>query len=185
MNQGIRTARQMAFASCALLLACRQAPDPAQLSAVDQLISATDAAVLTLNELDRRRYERSDSLYAGQRTAFSERFTDTLPRAAAGALGQQFITLRAAASMGAQHEHVLDQLIASSERLRNLRNDISGGALDAQQAALDIDGEQRHHASSIEAVHRVIDNYRTLQQAWDRRDSVMVLLANTQPPIAP
>ena len=180
MNPGIRTVRSMTFAACALFTACGQVPDPAQLTAVDQLITATDAAVLTLNELDRSRYARMDSLFAGERTRFDARFADTLGRDAAGMLGSQFILLRAAGTMGKDHERVLARLIEDSERLRWLRNDLANNALDAKEAAPLIAQEQRQHADVISGVHAVMDNYRLVQHAWDRADSVATLLADTE-----
>ncbi|HRH37290.1 MAG TPA: hypothetical protein PK760_03025, partial [Flavobacteriales bacterium] len=105
MIQRIRTGRFAAFASCAaLLMACAQAPDPAQLTAVDQLIEATDAALLTLNELDRSRYTHSDSLFHVQRDGFASIFKDTPQRDQAKVLADQFIALRASARMKSDHE---------------------------------------------------------------------------------
>lgn len=185
MIHGIRTVHLATFASCALWMACRQAPDPAQLTAVDQLISATDAAVLTLNELDRGRYRRSDSLFADQQAGFASRFEDTLDRSAAKALGDQYIALRASSTMGADHERVLAEIATSSERLRTLRADLAIGAIQKEKGALLITHEQERHTALIEEVHHVIDNYRTLQQAWDRRDTVAVLLSEVNPSITP
>ncbi len=185
MIHGIRTAPLFAFTSCALWAGCHQAPDPAQLTAVDQLITTTDAALLTLNELDRTRYHRSDSLYQDQRGSFAMRFRDTLDRSTAKALGDQFISLRASQEMGTAHERTSADIAASSERLRTLHTDIANGAIDKEQAASLVTGEQQRHTTLIEAVHRVIDNYRMLQLAWDRRDSVAALIADTKPPMVP
>ena len=185
MIHGIRTVHLAPFASCALLVACRQAPDPAQLTAVDQLISATDAAVLTLNELDRGRYRRSDSLFRDQQAGFASLFEDTLGRHAATVLADQYIALRASAAMGSDHERLLADITSSSERLRVLRSDLSNGSIQKEKGALLIGHEQQRHTAIIEEVHHVIDNYRTLQQAWDRRDTVAVLLSEANPSTAP
>ena len=182
MTQGIRTVHLATFACCALWVACRPAPDTTQLTAVDQMITATDAAMLTLNELDHARYRLGDSLYVAQGPAFAMRFRDTLDRSAAQALGDQFIALRAAASMGAEHERVSADIIDSGERLRTLRADIANGAVASERGASLIAQEQQRHASLVDAVHRVMDNYRTLQQAWARRDTVNLLLAETTAP---
>lgn len=185
MTHGIRTLPVPAFALCALVAACSQAPDPAQLTAVDQLISATDAALLTLNELDRERYLRTDSLLSEQQSGFAARFDDTLDRTAALALGSQYVVLRAAEQMGADHERVLAEIGSASERLRSLRNDLAAGAIEPKSAIALIATEQQQHAALIGAVHRVIDNYKLVQQAWDRRDSVAVLLAGMYAPGTP
>lgn len=182
MTHGIRTLPILAFAMYALVAACNQAPDPAQLNAVDQLISATDAALLTLNELDRERYLRTDSLLSAQRSGFAARFDDTLDRTAALALGSQYIVLRAAERMGADHERILADIGSASERLRDLRNDLASGAIEPKNAITLIATEQQQHSVLIGAVHRVIDNYKLVQQAWERRDSVAVLFAEMNAP---
>lgn len=179
------TTRFATFASCTLWMACHQAPDPGQLTAVDQAISATEAAMFTLHELDRGRYQRGDSLFAEQRAAFTGRFRDTLGRNTARILGGQFITLRASAAMSRDHEHVLADITSSGERLRALRADLASGALRKEEGASLIAAEQQRHTALIGAVHNVIDNYRALQQAWDRRDTVALLLSDAVLPVAP
>ena len=185
MTPGIRTTHFIAFASCALVVACAEAPDTAQITAVDQLISATDGAMLTLNELDRERYVRSDSLFTLQQAGFADRFNDTLDREAATALGNQFLALRTASVMGEDHVRVLDDLIASGERLRALRSQLAQGTMRRTEGANAIAAEQAHHTALIVGVHAVMDNYRVLQRAWDRRDSVANWLADAQAPETP
>lgn len=177
MTSGIRTILGPAFATSALLLSCDQPPDTAQLTAVDQLISATDGALLTLNELDQERYVRADSLFAGEEKDFAARFTDTLSPVEAKALGQQWIALSKAGGMGSDHMRTLTELAATTERLRTLRKDIADGAFNRDKAAPLIAEEQRRHIGLMGSVHAVMDNYRLLQQAWDRRDTVTALLA--------
>ncbi|MBK8499747.1 MAG: hypothetical protein IPL52_13260 [Flavobacteriales bacterium] len=101
------------------------------------------------------------------------------------ALGSQYIVLRAAGTMGTDHERVLADIGSASERLRLLRNDLTAGAIAPKSAAALIATEQQQHTGLIDAVHRVIDNYKLVQQAWDRRDSVAVLLADTNTPGIP
>lgn len=179
MIHGIRIGPLVTFASC-LLLACAEAPDPAQLTAVDQLISATDGAMLTLNELDRGRYIRSDSLFALQQAGFNARFADTLARDAANGLGAQYLALRAAATMGRDHNRLLNDLVTAGERLRDLRKRLADGTMERPDGANAIAAEQQLHTALIEGVHVVMDNYRILQHAWDRRDSVAHWLAGEQ-----
>lgn len=179
MTPGIRQSLQTASALSALLLACAKAPDQQQLTAVDQLITATDGAALTLNELDRSRYEEAASMLASDSAAYAWRFGNALRPDEARVLGSQWTTLRGAAAMARDHERVLAELIASAERLRALRNDILIGAMDARSAAGIIANEQERHTEVSAGVLAVIDNYRALQQAWDRRDSVRLLFADT------
>lgn len=182
MKRRMRCPPGMALLLAFLPLACTHAPDPAQLTAVDQLITANDGAALTLNELGRQRYLHADSLLTLDSARYAVRFADTLAPSSAQALGSQWLTLRHAAAMGRDHERVLGELILAGERLRLLRADIAAGALDAGAAASLIAAEQKHHSDVIGGVHAVIDNYRLLQQAWDRRDTVEQLLANTDRP---
>ncbi len=179
MTPGIRQTMHVASALSALLVACAKAPDQHQLSAVDQLITATDGAALTLNELDRSRYEEAVSMLTSDSAAYAWRFSDTLRPEEARVLGSQWTTLRGASTMARDHERVLAELIASAERLRALRNDLLSGAMDAARAASIIADEQKHHTEVSAGVLVVIDNYRALQQAWDRRDSVNLLFADT------
>lgn len=165
-----------------LLMACAAAPDPQQLTAVDQLIAATDAASLALRELDRGRYTRADSLFGDQDSALRARFAQPLRPEAAQPLASQWIALRHAAAMGADHERVLGELLASAERLRALRSDIAQGAVAPRAAAPLIAAEQQRHAAVMDAAHAVMDNYRILQRAWDRRDTVRTLLATQHLP---
>jgi hypothetical protein len=110
------------------------------------------------------------------------RFTDTLGRREAQALGNQFIALRAARAMGADHLRLQAALGTSRERLRTLRNDLASGAISTGHGAGLIAHEQRLHAVHIAATHAVMDNYRLLQKAWDRRDTVQVMLAQAPRP---
>lgn len=174
----MRRAPVAAFITGALLMSCTHAPDAAQLTAIDRLIAATDGAALTLNELDRGRYALADSLFAQQADRYAVRFADTLSRAEAQALGSQWTALSRAADLGRDHERALAEAIAAGERLRRLRNDVAAGALQREQAEPLIAREQRLHAEVMAGVHAVMDNYRLLQQAWDRRDTVETMLAN-------
>ncbi|MBL0127165.1 MAG: hypothetical protein IPP83_06825 [Flavobacteriales bacterium] len=185
MTHGIRTVRSAALLLGVLVVGCAEPAQPAQLTAVDQLIFATDGATLTLNELDRERYDRSDSMFAFQQPLFTDRFTDTLNPVAAQALGSQYISLRASANMGRDHVRVLDELITTSARLRILRKRLADGTMDRNDGATAIAAEQQHHTAVIVGVHVIMDNYRQLQRAWDRRDTVNTLLALGQQPTMP
>jgi len=182
MTTGIRKPRQAAFVMCALMSACAKPPDQQQIAAVDQLITATDAASLTMNELNRARYAEADSQRSADSSLYAARFAEALRPEEARALGNQWVALNGAHAMARDHERVLIELIASAERLRALRHDIANGAFDREQAAPLIATEQQLHTEMIGGVHAVIDNYRLLQQAWDRRDTVASYFAHSATP---
>ena len=156
---------------------CRTPADPVQLRAVDSLITTVDAAMLTLNELDRARYRRTDSMFQAQRPMFETRFQDTLDRATADALGNQFIALRGSAEMGAVHDSVLSDLTAATERLRALQLDLKNGAMEPEAGRPVISNEFKVWTSLESSVHGVIDNYRVVQHAWENVAHIDSLLA--------
>lgn len=186
MIHGIRCTACSALAWGALAMGCAPAtPDPAQLSTVDSLITTTAAALFTLNELDAGRYHRLDSTYEATSSVFRARFTDTLDRNSARVLGDQYLLLRGARRLGADHLRVANDLRSTSERLHALRNDLAQGAI-APEKALDLIGrESTQHAALTDEVYLVIANYRAVQQAWDRRDTVEQLLSLSALPVQP
>lgn len=177
MNRRIRTVALHTFATCVLLGSCSRSPDGNRNAALDDLITATDAAMLTLNELDRGRYIRTDSLFETERPYFLRRFEDTLDRERAQLLAEQYVALRAARDMGHAHDRVLAAAVEAGERLRALRMDLAHGAIDLDELGPLLAGEQRSHLVLMEAVHVTIDNYRTLQRTWERADSAALILA--------
>jgi hypothetical protein len=167
----------------ALVMSCSEAvPSAAQLNTVDSLVTATDAAVLTLNELDQGRYDRMDTLFQQHQARFLERFKDTLDPNSAHVLGDQFLQLRSARQLGEDHVRVMSDIAAASERLRALRTDLANGAIDTVAAAAIITNEERRHTALLDAVRAVIANYRSVQLAWDRRVEVDSLLMMTTAP---
>lgn len=182
MNRGILFAAIAALALNGFLHSCRTAPDPAQLRAVDSLITSVDAAMLTLNELDRARFQRTDSMFQAQRALFETRFQDTLDRATADALGNQFIVLRGSAEMGKAHENVLIDLGATAERVRALALDLKNGAMEPEAGRAALANEYKAWASLDSSVHVAIDNYRLVQSAWDNAahtDTLLTPVAST------
>ncbi|HMC98024.1 MAG TPA: hypothetical protein VKG92_10230, partial [Flavobacteriales bacterium] len=142
-----------------------------------------DAAILTLNELERGRYQRCDSMFQLQRPLFELRFRDTLDRATADALGNQFIALRAASDMGRDHERVLNDLGVTAERSRALRIDLQNGVMDPTAGRTAINRERTAWSLLETSVLGVIDNYRVLQRTWDNAAHIDSLL--TLPPPLP
>lgn len=177
MNRGILFAAIVALGVNGFFQGCRTPADTAQLRAVDSLITSVDAAILTLNELDRARYQRTDSMFQVQRLLFETRFQDTLDRATADALGNQFIVLRGSAEMGHAHESVLNDLSASSERLRALQLDLKNGAMEPDAARTVIANEYKTWTSLETSVLGVIENYRVVQRAWENVAHIDSLLA--------
>jgi hypothetical protein len=170
-----------AFACSGLLPGCRTAADPAQLSAVDGMITSLEAAMLTLDELDHGRYVRVDSLYTVHQQSFAQRFRDTLGRHEALLLANHFLVLRAARSMGDDHLALREHLADAAQRLRNLRQDLASGIMDHEQGAVALARERLILQDTEESVHRALDNYRTVQRAWDDRTEVGSLLADAGP----
>jgi hypothetical protein len=179
MNRGILFATAAALTFGSWGLGCKPAPGPGHLKSVDSLLTTVEAALLTLNELDRERYTRATAVYRSQAARFQERFKDTLDRPTAELLGNHFRLLRAAESMGEEHDQVLAELIVTKDRLKALRRDMESGAMHAQDADKALATE--HDAGTYLAVHvdAVIANYRAVQRAWDERDAVDSLLALT------
>ncbi len=176
MKPGILSAALATLALGGLVPGCRQAADPGQLQAVDGMITSLEAAMLTLNELDHGRYLRADSLFQQQQGSFNARFRDTLDRSTADKLGNHFLVLRASGRMGDDHMQLLADLTRATERLRNLRQDLSTAVMDPEQGALAL-ARERITLHDLEAnVHRAIDNYRTVQRMWEERDTIDTLL---------
>lgn len=178
MNRGIRLAMITTLAGSGFLQACRTPPATAQLRTVDSLITAVDAAMLTLDELDRSRYTRTDSLFQAQRPLFAARFADTLDRATADALANQFITLRSAATMARDHEQVLTDLGTTSERLRALRLDLQNGTMKPSKGKEAILTERAAWSLLETNLLGIIDNYRMLQRSWDNVASINPMIGN-------
>ncbi|MEX1131601.1 MAG: hypothetical protein WEC15_00110 [Flavobacteriales bacterium] len=186
MNRGILFASIIAFAWSGLGLACRNPANEAQIRTVDSMITSLEAAKLTLNELDRIRYDRAAALYRSDSSRFIARFADTLDRSTAERLGNHFRVLRAAANIGADHSLVGEDLASSKERLLALRNDMENGALNEEGTHQALLNETRIVDALDGQVQQVIVNYRAVQRAWDDLATVDSLLAasprNTQLP---
>ena len=178
MKRGILLAMMCALAGSSFLQGCRNPPDTAQLRTVDSLITVVDAAMLTLNELDRSRYTRTDSLFQAQSPLFAARFADTLDRATADALANQFITLRSATTMARDHEQVLTDLGTASERLRALRLDLQNGTMKPTKGKEALLTERAAWSLLETNLLGIIDNYRMLQRTWDNVASIDPMIGN-------
>lgn len=157
--------------------ACRTAPDPGHMQAVNDLLSQAEAAVLTLNELDRGRYHRADSIFRQEHRRFDAAFMDTLERGPATILGQQYLALRAAAAMDMGHGRVLDELAVTTERLVALRSDLSNALIDPHRAATAIATERTLLRELMLNVQVSIDNYRMMQRTAEQHTAVDSLLS--------
>lgn len=179
MNRGILLAMAMTLAGSGFLPGCRTPPDTAQLRTVDSLITSVDAAMLTLNELDRSRYTRTDSLFQAQRALFAARFADTLDRTTADALANQFITLRSATTMARDHEQVLADLGTTAERLRALQLDLRNSTMEPSKGKEAILTERAAWSLLETNLLGIIDNYRALQRTWDNVASIDPMITDT------
>ena len=163
------------------LASCRRAADPREIATVDSLITTLHAARLTLNELDTHRYTTADSILGAARAGFLDRFSDTLDKATAATLGDQFVQLREAHRRALEHRRVSQVVAHGSERLTRLRNDLINGALkeDAVRQAI---AKESTAAKALErSVLQVIEDHRANQRALERQVGIDSLLAT--PPV--
>lgn len=142
------------------------------------MMTRVEAAKLTLNELDRIRYDRAAALHRSDEGRFLKRFNDTLDRESAQLLADHFNVLRAASAMGEDHDLVMEEVKLTKERLKALRSDMTNGALDEKAAIPAIQQEERIISSMDSMVAQVIANYKAVQKAWDDLSTVDSLLAN-------
>ena len=166
-----------------LVNSCRRQADEQNLRKVDSLITTVDAAIMTLNELDPGRFERAHAAFAVREPLFKERFADTLDRRSAEVLGDQYLALQAAGGMASDHVRTLQELAGSAERLRKLHQDVGNAAMGMEEERSAIGTEEQIHELLQANVQRTIQNYRTIQQAWEKLPATDSLL-NTGTPIA-
>jgi hypothetical protein len=165
------------LAGLLLCPACKQPASPGQLTAVDSLIVANQAALLTLRELDGSRFLRLDSMLHAKGPAIRRRFSDTLQPSEAQLLAPLYLGLRDAARMGSDQADLLQRIAARDERLQILREDLRQVRMGSNKAAGIIDLERRAQAFDHEQVLTTIDNYRRAQQLWEQCDSLDRVLA--------
>ncbi len=183
-HPGIRYLILLALVWGVLANACRRSAEAAHLQAVDSLITTVDAAILTLNELDPERFDRAAAAFATRAEQFQERFQDTLERAEAELLGNQFIALNAADDMAADHRRTLQELRGSAERLRALRHDVMNAAMPIYDEKNAIATEMQVQQVLRANVEQAIENYRTIQQTWEqlpRTDSLLTIAILVNP----
>ncbi len=181
MNRAIRHAALLALGAMGLTAGCRGTADPAQMQAVNTLITEAEAAMLTLNELDRGRYHRADSVFRAQLHRYDDAFADTLGPEAATVLGQHYLVLRSAGAMGRDHDRIMAELRTTGDRLRDLRNDLATGLIDPARAATAIATERTLLRELMRNVQRCIDNYRLVQRTAGAQPKVDSLLATVTP----
>ena len=177
MTSASRHVALLMWGTLVLAAGCRAGADTAQVEAVNELITDTDAALLTLNELDLGRYQRADSVFRLEQHRFAMIFEDTLERDDATILGQQYLTLRSAAAMGRDHQRMTKALDITAVRLRKLREDLTAGLIEKGQAATAIATERTLLRELMVNVQQCIDNYRRMQTAASTQDAVDSLLA--------
>ncbi len=177
---GIRSLAVLALIWVIMANACKRSPEAQSLQTVDSLITTVDAAILTLNELDPDRFDRATAAFSAREADLARRFQDTLKRAEAELLGDQYLALQAADEMGTDHRRTLHELRGSAERLRALRRDVMNAAMPIEEEKNAIRTEAQIQQMLRTNVEQAIANYRRIQQAWDRLPATDSLLhANT------
>jgi hypothetical protein len=179
MNPSVLSTVFAALTLGVLATGCQHSTSPQYLSTVDSLITTTNGALLTLRELDPARYDHLDSLHHQLLPSFLDRFDDTLPPDRADLLADRFLVLRAAARMGSDQRSLEQRLAYRVARLDTLRSDLAVGALAEGEVRSAVQAEQRWADFDHAQVLNVLDNYRMAQQAWEQRDTVLTLLADT------
>jgi uncharacterized membrane protein len=157
--------------------ACSQPPSSGQVATVDSLIVANHAALLTLRELDHRRYQRLDSLNRTHGQAIRARLSDTLRPGEARVLATVYLGLREAALMVRDQVSLLQRAEQRDQRLYLLKEDLLADRLPLREAAAYIDLERRVQAYDHQQLLTAIANYRAAQGAWEQCDSVEYVLA--------
>ncbi|MBL7952539.1 MAG: hypothetical protein JNM62_12565 [Flavobacteriales bacterium] len=180
MKRGILFAALVALIGSASV-SCRRATDPQRIAAVDSLITAMEAARLTLNELDTQRYATADSILKLRRVLFLRRFNDTLDKPSAALLGDQFVQLREATRRATDHRHVMDAVTSGSARLKQLKQDLSASALLEEEVGKAILNETNAAEAIENSVMHVITNYQANQRVLDLQARVDSLLDDTLP----
>jgi hypothetical protein len=181
MNRGILFALVVPLIGSGLVTACRHTIDPHRIATIDSLITTMEAASFTLNELDGTPYTKADSILNTKRALFLQRFSDTLDRRTAAALGAQFVRLRDAARMAADHEQVRLAVERAMVRLQGLRTDLVTGAMDNEQSLSALTMEQGATNALDSSVQQVLANYRSMQGVLEEQTLVDSLLAGTGP----
>lgn len=172
--------RGTAFASIMVLVAstaCRTVPDTEQIAVVDSLITSMEAANLTLNELDLDRYYKASMILQHDSSRFKQRFNDTLDRASAMTLAGYYVHLQQAEHMAVDHQQVYAATAVATARLKDLRNDLTAGALDVNDATQVVSLELMNAEQLSEMVQQVITNYRTTQTVLANQAAVDSLLS--------
>jgi hypothetical protein len=180
MNRGILFAIPGALACCALAQACRPPADPGQLHTVDSLITFTEAALLTLGELDTVRYAEAEAFHARHAATLDSLLRDTLDSVHAELVVNTALVMRHTPRMADDHRRVAVDLTASGQRLRALRADLEQRAMPAADAPGAVAHERIIAVDLDTAMHRLLDNYRTLQgvaAAFPRTDSLLTHFA--------
>jgi hypothetical protein len=180
MNRGILFAAVLALIA-STSVSCRRATDPRHIATVDSLITAMDAARLTLNELDTQRYATADSILQLRRALFLQRFNDTLDKPEAALLGDQFVQLREATRRATDHRNVMQAVTTGSDRLKRLKQDLSSSALRDEEIAKALLNETKAVEAIEHSAMQVITNHQANQRALDQQLHVDSLLADTLP----
>ncbi|HQV53610.1 MAG: hypothetical protein IPF95_01760 [Flavobacteriales bacterium] len=167
MNRGILFAVVIALAWSGLTSGCRRAADTGQLTTVDSLSYTMDKMLSTLMQLDQHLYAVSDSVLKVHAENYSELFTDTLDRATADALANQYLVLREAEHVERDHLDLQREISSTQQRLEDLRNDLNSGAMDNEAAHAAIAAELQRASSVERATALIASNHFTIKRTLE------------------
>ncbi|MBP6313368.1 MAG: hypothetical protein WAR83_16020 [Flavobacteriales bacterium] len=179
MNRGILFAVVIALAWSGLTNGCRRAADTSQLSTVDSLQTIMDRMLNTLMNLDQHVYVVSDSILKVRAENYNELFSDTLDRATADALANQYLVLREAEHVEHDHLDLQREIASTQQRLTDLRNDLFSGAME-NVSVLTALASERHRAGAIEhATAMIASNHFTIKRSLEELSRTDSLLTGT------
>ncbi|MBK7241023.1 MAG: hypothetical protein IPI00_12835 [Flavobacteriales bacterium] len=167
MNRGILFAVVIALAWSGLTSGCRRAADTGQLTTVDSLSYTMDKMLSTLMQLDQHLYAVSDSALTVHEQDYNELFMDTLDRATADALANQYLVLREAEHVQRDHLDLQREISSTQQRLEDLRNDLNSGAMDNEAAHAAIAAELQRASSVERATALIASNHFTIKRTLE------------------
>lgn len=179
MNRGILFAVVIAFAWSGLTSGCRRAADTGQLTTVDSLSYTMDKMLNTLMDLDQHVYVLSDSVLNVHEEDYNELFTDTLDRATADALANQYLVLREAEHVQADQLNLQREISSTQQRLEDLRNDMNSGAMDNEAASAAIATELLRASSVEHATALIASNHFTIKRTLEELGTTDALRLRT------
>jgi len=179
MNRGILFAVIIALAWSGFTSGCRKAADTGQLTTLDSLSYTMDKMLSALMELDQHVYVLSDSALTVHEQDYNELFMDTLDRATADALANQYLVLRGAENVQRDHLNLQREISSTQQRLEDLRNDVNSGAMDNEAAHAAIATELQRASSVERAIALIASNHFTIKRTMEELNTTDPLRLRT------